>query len=89
MKNVHGASCPRCHAGSAMELLRPREPAAALVGCRALRDRTHAVHLRHPDFHAAEGVASFRCIVRGPSPGAIAPATSIRNLDDQEGRMRF
>ena len=40
-----------------LELLRPREPAAAVVRRRPLRHRPHAVDLRHPDVHAAEGVA--------------------------------
>ena len=35
-----------------LELLRPREPAAAVVGRRALGHRPHAVDLRHPDLHA-------------------------------------
>ena len=40
-----------------LELLRPREPAPAVVGRRALGHRAHAVDVRHPDVHAAEGLA--------------------------------
>ncbi len=63
-----------------LELLRPREPAAALVGRQALRHRTDAVDLRHPDVHAAEGVALAQRVgacagSRGPraAPAATAP----------------
>ncbi len=40
-----------------LELLRPGQPAPALVGARRLRRRRDAVALRHPDLHAAEGLA--------------------------------
>ncbi len=40
-----------------LELLRPREPAAAVVGRGALGHRADAVDLRDPDVHANEGVA--------------------------------
>ncbi len=40
-----------------LELLRPRESPAAVVGHRPFGDRAHAVHVRHPDVHAAEGLA--------------------------------
>ena len=43
-----------------LELLRPRQPAAAVVGRRALGHRPDAVDLRHPDVHAAEGLAPAR-----------------------------
>jgi acyl-CoA reductase-like NAD-dependent aldehyde dehydrogenase len=43
-----------------LELLRPREPAAAVVGCGEFRHRPHAFHLRHRDLHAPEGVAPAR-----------------------------
>ena len=49
------------HAGTRLlELLRPREPAAAVVRRQALGHRPHAVDVRHPDVHAAEGVAPAR-----------------------------
>ena len=48
----------RSHAGSGLlELLRSRQPAPAVVGLRRFGRRRHAVDLRHPDLHAAEGVA--------------------------------
>ena len=40
-----------------LELLRPRQPAPAVVGRQALGHRPDAVDLRHPDVHAAEGLA--------------------------------
>ena len=40
-----------------LELLRSREPAPAVVGRQAFGHRPHAVDVRHPDVHAAEGVA--------------------------------
>ena len=48
------------HAGRRTEPLRPGKPAAALVGCGPLGDWAHAVDLRHPDLHTAEGVAPAR-----------------------------
>ena len=49
-----------------LELLRSREPAAAVVRRQAFRHRPHAVDLRHPDLHAPEGVASAQRM-RGPT----------------------
>ena len=40
-----------------LELLRSREPAAAVVGRQAFGHRAHAVDVWHPDVHAPEGVA--------------------------------
>jgi acyl-CoA reductase-like NAD-dependent aldehyde dehydrogenase len=40
-----------------LELLRSGEPPLAVVGCRPFGDRAHIVDVRHPDVHAAEGVA--------------------------------
>ena len=45
-----------------LELLRPRQPAAALERPRAFGHRAYAVDLRHRDFHATEGVASAQCV---------------------------
>ena len=48
----------RCDAGTRLlELLRPRQPAPAVVGRGALGHRLDAVDLRHPGLHAAEGLA--------------------------------
>ena len=57
--DARGTGPPRAGAGGLglLELLRSREPAAAVVGRRALRHRAHAVDLRHPDVHAPEGLA--------------------------------
>ena len=62
-----------------LELLRPGEPPPALVGRQAFGHRPHAVDVRHPDVHAAQGVASavgsrppYRA-ARPPIPPAIAP----------------
>ncbi len=66
-----GVYTPRCEARAEapgagargqrlLELLRPRQPAAAVVGRRALGHRAHAVDVRHPDVHAAEGLAPAR-----------------------------
>ncbi len=52
-----GASCARSRGQRLLELLRPREPAAAVVRRQALGHRAHAVDLRHPDVHAPEGLA--------------------------------
>ena len=49
-----------------LELLRPREPAAAVVGRRPLGHRPHAVDLRHPDLHAAEGLAPAQLSATAP-----------------------
>ena len=59
-----------------LELLRSREPAAAVVGRRALGHRPHAVDLRHPDVHAAEGVAPALAVDPPPSDGASVEAAS-------------
>ena len=40
-----------------LELLRPRQPAPALERLWRLRLGPDAFHLRHPDFHAAQGLA--------------------------------
>jgi delta 1-pyrroline-5-carboxylate dehydrogenase len=40
-----------------LELLRPREPAPAVVRRGRFGRRPHAVDLRHPDVHAPEGLA--------------------------------
>jgi len=81
-KRWHGAPV-QVHAGSAYwnccDRVSPRCPGRV----SGTPGSAHAVHLRHPDFHAGEGVASFRCIVRGPSPGSDRAGNSIRNLDDQ------
>ena len=47
-----------------LELLRPRESAPAVVRRQAFGHRTHAIHLRHPDVHAAEGLAPARSLER-------------------------
>ena len=47
-----------------LELLRPREPAPAVVGARRFGRRAHAVDLRHPGVHAAEGVALASAVIR-------------------------
>ena len=49
-----------------LELLRPRQPAPALVGARRLRRRRDALDLRHPGLHAAARLA--------PALGLSAPA---------------
>ena len=43
-----------------LELLRPSEPAPAVVGAQAFGHRAHFVDLRHTDFPAPEGVAFAR-----------------------------
>mgnify|MGYP003694007793 CR=1 FL=1 len=40
-----------------LELLRPGQPAPAVVRCQALGDRPDAIDLRHPDVHATQGLA--------------------------------
>jgi len=47
----------RCRHGL-LELLRPGEPPAAVVGRQTFGDRPDVVDVRHPDVHATEGVAS-------------------------------
>ena len=47
-----------------LELLRPRQPAPAVVGRTAFRRRRDAVALRHPDLHAAEGLAPAQALNR-------------------------
>jgi acyl-CoA reductase-like NAD-dependent aldehyde dehydrogenase len=49
-----------------LELLRSREPAAAVVGRGPLGNRPHAVDLRDTDVHAAEGVAFARGVTLEP-----------------------
>ena len=64
-KRARAGSSRSVHAGTRLlELLRPREPAAAVVGRRAFGHRAHAVDLRHPDLHAAEGVAPAERVIR-------------------------
>jgi acyl-CoA reductase-like NAD-dependent aldehyde dehydrogenase len=48
-----------------LELLRPREPAPALVRGRPLRHRPHAFHLRHRGVHAHQGVAPEKPLTFG------------------------
>jgi hypothetical protein len=59
-----------------LELLRPREPAAPLVGRRALGYRAHAFDLRHPDVHPAESLAFARRMMA--LPAAAAACARIR-----------
>ena len=64
-RRLHAATRPRArellaqvNAGTRLlELLRPRQPAAALVGPWRFGRRPDAVDLRHPDLHPAQGLA--------------------------------
>ena len=51
------AARPRQRRQRLLELLRPRQPAPAVVGPRRLGRRRDAVDLRHPDVHAAARLA--------------------------------
>ena len=53
-----------------LELLRPRQPAAAVVGPRRFGHRPDAVDPRHPGLHAAQGLA--------PAPALEAEAHALR-----------
>ena len=55
-----------------LELLRPREPAPALVGAAALRGRGHAGRGRDPRVRAAEGLASAAVAIAA-SPDSARP----------------
>ena len=58
-----------------LELLRPRQPAAALVGPRRFGRGPDAVHLRHPGLHAAQGLASAQPLTDRPqlAPDPLRP----------------
>ena len=59
-----------------LELLRPRQPAPALVGAWATRASASTLStLRHLDLHPAEGVAP------APALSAAAPALALFDLD--------
>ena len=49
-----------------LELLRPREPAPAVVGLRRFGHRLDAVDRGHPDLHAAQGLAPAAALMRPP-----------------------
>ena len=60
-----------------LELLRSRQPAAAVVGRRPFGNRPHAVHLRHPDVHAAESVASALAVKNGSKEAGHADVVAL------------
>ena len=49
-----------------LELLRPRQPATAMVGLRRLGHRPDPVDRGHPDLHAAQGLASPTTLMPRP-----------------------
>ena len=51
-----------------LELLRPRQPAAAVVGLWRLGHRPDAVDARHPDLHAPQGLAPSASLTVMPRP---------------------
>ncbi len=55
-----------------LELLRPREPAPAVVGARRLRRRRDVVDLRHPDLHATARVAPAHAVTAARSARCAA-----------------
>ena len=77
---ARAADCSRESSGQrVLELLRPREPAPALDGRRRFGHRPHAVDLRNPDVHAAEGLAPAQGVSparAGPWPAAQLTVTS-------------
>ena len=62
-----------------LELLRPRQPAPALVGPRPLGHRRHAVDLRHPGLHAAEGLAPALGLSAEVRQRRVAAAGAVRS----------
>ena len=55
------------HGHRLLELLRPRQPPAAVVGPGPLGHRDHALHLWHPGLRQAQGLAPPR-ILNIPRP---------------------
>ena len=64
-----------------LELLRPRQPAPAVVGPRRLRRRRDAVDLRHPGLHAAARLAPALGLSADVSTPAAAPRLALFDLD--------
>ena len=67
---------PRQRRQRLLELLRPRQPAPAVVGPRRLRRRRDAVDLRHPGVHAAARLAPAVGVTRA---AAACPPRAVRS----------